>query len=250
MAKQLNFTTDENGVARMDASKLEDMTIPQFVSFEGRLHNVRRDRVYDTIVFEANTTITPAHKKTLFRKGIDEMESYATSATEYKKTLIHTNMLKGGEFEKNDLVIIRNIEVQHPMFGGVPVTVSAGEIQNARVTFPGTYDPAVAAWAWLSQSLIQFKRGNSVIVENLAINFPQDAGLYAAYGANAGAYVQNGQGVNLLPGVQVLEGGDDFSVVFTPLATTFNNTTATPGLDQQIKTTIVLDLLRLRTIYS
>jgi hypothetical protein len=248
MSKIISFTDGQGAINEIDAKQLEGMTIPQFLNIEGRIHNVRRDRVYDTVIYDTNTTVTAAAKRTLFRKGLDQGDTTAVSGTAFKKTLSHTNMLKDGEFEKNDLVIVRNVEIELPAFGGKPTTQANGVITNAKATFPATYDPALAAYAWLSQLWVEFKRGGKTVYENLAINFPQDAGLYAAFGANSGAYVQNGNGANLMPNVQVLEGGDDFSVVLTPLAD-FDLTTAT-GLNMEWKTKVVLDVQRVVTLYS
>lgn len=240
---------DNNGVINaITAAELEKMTIPQFATIENRLLNVRHDRRYDTAIHLTNTTALAGTKKNLFRKGLDQQETYVGSATEYTKDYNHTNMLRDGEFEQGDWIIIKNLEVELPAFGGKPTTQAAGKITNAKATFPATYDPSLAIYAFLSQLWIRFKRGKTVIFENKAINFPQKVGIFATYGANSGAYAQNGAGMNLMPNVQVLAGGDDFGVEAELLAD-FDLTTAT-GLNMEWFYRINLETIELRRNYE
>ena len=252
MADRMFQLVNPNGqiIDSVSADQLERMTVAQFANLEGNLYNVRHNRRYDTAVWKANAAVTAeTHKVTLFRKGVGEQDTYGNDpASAYTKSLIHTNMLKSGEFEQGDLVIIKNVEIEKVAFGGKPTTRAAGIVTNAKATFPSDRDPAMENYYWLNQLLVQFRRGNTVIVENQAINFPQDAGILASFGANSGAYAQNGYGANLLPNVQVLAGGDDFSVVLNPLANF--DLTNTSALGDEIATKVVLETIELRRVYA
>jgi hypothetical protein len=246
--KVFQFQNPQGGISAVDANAIEAMSIPQFAQFQDRLVRVRRDRRHDTLLIATDTMVAAGTKKSLFRKGIGEDDNFFGSNTEFTKSLLHTNMLRNGEFEQGDLVIIKNIEVEQPSFGGLATTEANGAVTNAKATFPAAYDPALAVYTWLNQLAVRFKRGNTVIFETLAINLSQDAGIYAAFGANSGAYVQNGNGTNLMPNVQVLAGGEDFSVEVEALAN-FDLTAAT-GLNRPWKTKLVLETIELRRIYA
>lgn len=242
------FRWIEDGVLReASARAIENMTTPQFGEIDGKLVNVNWTQRYDTVVVKADTTVAEGAKQKYFAKGLEEKDTYfglTGAANEFTKTLVHTNMLKGGEFDEGELTILKNLQIELPMFGGKPTTQAAGIVTNAKATFPATFDPALAAWRWLNQTWIEFIQGNKTIYEGKAIYFMQKAGLYAAFGANAGAYVQNGNGMNIMTRPRVIEGSRDFSVRVTALAS-WDNTNAT-GINQELTMGICFETTELR----
>ena len=233
-----------NQAFELTLDQIEKMSIHQFINIDGYLVNVDWNRRYDTVVFETNTTVPEGGSKKIFRKGLEEKDEYFESVNTYTKTLVHTNMLKGGEFDEGDLTVIKNLEVELPMFGGKPTTQAAGVVTNAKASFPATFDPALAAYRFLNQTWIQFMQGKDVIFENKALYFASKAWLLAAFGANSGAYVQNGYGQNYMRKPRIIRGSRDFSVNVISLAS-YDLTTAT-GLNMEVSMTIALETTELR----
>ncbi len=229
---------------------IENMSLPEFYAFQDRLVKVRRYRRRDMAVWQANKKITPSHEGIIFRKGVGQPQAYATDdQTTYKQTRVHTNMSRDGEFEKGSLVIVHAFEVPFPVTSKATAQ-TAGIVTNPKAVFTSDFDPALFCVSWLQQCELSFWRGETEIFRSLLEDFPAMTGLNGVLGSNQGALIQNGShGMNILPGVQVLEGGDDFHVRIHPLASEFDMTTAT-GLGFEIVQQVKLHTIELVREYQ
>jgi hypothetical protein len=247
--KTLKFVQNSGATGTITLPEIEAMSMPEFVAFENRLLSVRRERRYDVAIWERNKTILPAHFKEMFRQGVNQKDTYATSDNEYLKSLIHTNMERKGEFASGSIVIVKGVEADFYCTGGKPTAQTAGVVTNAKATFPASIAPALLTKVWNRQTYLEFKRGKDTVVEGLLENFPSKTGLSGSIGANSDAVVQNILiGQPLMPNPQTFTDGQDFYVNVRPLAPEFDNTTAT-GLDQEIVVKITLETLELNPRY-
>ncbi|HEX9961137.1 MAG TPA: hypothetical protein VGB00_09410 [Pyrinomonadaceae bacterium] len=247
--KQLQFKQNDGGTGVISLADIEKMEMPEFIAFEGRLLSMRRERRYDVAIWEDNTTILPAHFKEMFRTGVNQKDTYATSDTEFLKSLIHTNMERKGEFAAGSIVIVKNVEAEFYCTGGTPTTQLAGVVTNAKASFPSYIAPAMLTKVWNRQTYLEFKRGKDTVVEGLLENFPTKTGLTGAIGANSDAIVQNVlYSLPLMPNPQTFTDGQDFYVNVKPLAASFDNTNAT-GVGQELVVKVTLETLELNPRY-
>lgn len=228
---------------------LEDiskMNMPTFMYYKDYFVNVRDTIRYDMAVYE-KATITPLHTHQLFRNGVGQEEKYATSDTEFTKTKLHTNMGRKGEVPQGGLWVIYDISAPITFYAGKPTSIDAnGAISNAKASFVATNDPAIIADAWGNQVELKYMEGDDEdgIVKGLLKDFAPNSGLSGALGSSVGGFVQNAMIPNVnLRSPRVLEGGQDFTVLLTPVCN-FDTTNAT-GIDQIIRQKVELRVIEL-----
>ena len=227
----------------ISADDIQKMSMPEFLQFQNKLSNVRRRVRYDMAVYE-KVIIAAGTEKAIFRKGIGQEETFATSDTEYKKTRVHTNMYRNGEFEAGSLVIVTDICACVSIRGGVPTAQAAGVITNAKPDFTVSVDAALALQAWLEQTELIYREGETEIVGGLLSEFPQNRGISGFAGSIQTAIAQNVFMPSFaLRNPRVLAGGDDFSVLLRNLAA-FDLTAAT-GINQQIVQKVELETIEI-----
>lgn len=245
------YRNDINNLNPKDLSaitidQLMMMSMPEFLNFQNRLVNVRHRKRRDMALYE-KTVITPQHHKAIFRKGVGQEDSYATSDTRYTKTRAHTNMQRDGEFQQGSLVIIKDISAIIEFTAGIPTTVEHGLITNAKAVFPTNYDNCLALSAWKRQVELVYKEGESEIVKGDLSEFPQNDGVSGFNGASPGGIAQNAfQPSMAFPNPRVLQGGDDFSVEIRPLCNF--DTSQANGINQVIRQIVELYTVELVTV--
>jgi hypothetical protein len=254
--KAINFTKQvtppgtANIIGQISLDEIADMPMPEFLQLESRLMNVRKRKRRDVAVYEKNTAITTAMTKEIFRKGVGADESFATSATEYIKNRWHTNMPRGGDFGEGSVTIVKSLEVFISTFALVPTTFVGGAATNllglAALTL---YDPGLVEATLVKWAEIGFYRGETLIVDGLAEEFPAQDVVSGVAGAAVGALFQNGG----LPGKplenpEVLVDNEDFHVLVSPLHA-LDMTSAT-GLNLPINVFVKLSTTELRQVYS
>jgi hypothetical protein len=246
MTPVFRYKTDPNNLdpkslKEISAAEIMAMSMPEFLQFKSKLANVRHRKRYDVAVFEA-VGIPAGTTKTIFRKGIGQEDSLATSDTRFAKTRAHTNMSRDGEFEQGSLVIIEDVSAVQAITSGVPATVVNGIVTNARATFPAFLDPALVLNVWLNQVELAYKEGETEIQKGLLSEFPQNSGVSGFLGASPGGIAQNAfMPVMAMANPRVLEGGEDFSVDIRTLAS-FDATVAT-GVGLQITQKVELSTI-------
>ncbi len=188
------------------------MASQEFLLFKSRLVNVRHTTRWDVSIYEP-VIIKEGTYKDLFRKGVGQEETFATSDGEYKKKEFHTNMQRGGEFPLNSLTVISDISVVKAFTPGVPTTVVNGIVTNPRATFPTYLDSGLTLDTWLNQNILEYREGENIIKRDLFRKFPQNDGQTGVLGASQGGIMQNAfmQRVGL-DNPRILEGGEDFSL--------------------------------------
>lgn len=209
---------------------IEEMTIPEFVQYNGHITNLRKQYRYDTAVFKASTAITPNNAKGLFEVGQGQQDNWANDVTDtFIKNQILSNIFRNGTYQPGELAIFYQMEALiMGMEGGTPTTTNDFVISNPAVAaFSATTDIFLLLRVISTQFYLQFLRGGQKesMVEGRPIDFPQRDGVSGASGSSAtfvSAFAQNaGFGdENLLQRPQVIEGQDTWSVIVQPLAPT------------------------------
>jgi hypothetical protein len=238
---------DSVGVVSIE--EIQKMTMAEFLSFEGQLMNVRRRKRRDLAIFEGNTAITPAHAKQVFRKGVGDEDTPATSNVSFVKTRAHTNMNRGGSFGEGSLTVITAIEAYIALTAMKATTYTNGIVTNPLGVAPANYDPALLLKTIAQQFEVGFYRGETLIIDGLVEEFPQVNGFSGFAGASPGALVQNALlPNNYLNNPQSLKDDEDFHVQITPLAA-LDLTTAT-GLNVPFNVGVKLSTIEVRRVYA
>lgn len=237
-------------IGTITAAEIQAMTMQEFLSFQGQLVNVRRRKRRDLAAWEKNNTITTAMSKEIFRKGLGDQDTYATSATEFTKTRAQTNMQRGGNFGEGSLTIISQIEAYVHTTALIPTTVAGGVITNplglAALTL---WDPAMVEVMLQNQFELGFYRGETLIVDGLLKDFPQAAGVSGSIGNSVGGVFQNALfDGNFLDNPQVLANDEDFHVLLSPLCSM--DFTAATGENIQVTIGVELNTVELRRLYA
>lgn len=239
MNKVFKYKGKDGSEKEISIDEIQKMTMPEFLYFQDRLMKVRRRRRRDIAIFENNVKVTPQHSKEIFRKGIGEEDTYATSNTEFVKNRAHTNMLRGGHFGEGNMTIITSIEAHYTATALQATTTEHGIVLNPKGVVPTAYDPFLLGNAWLTQTELVFRRGETIIVDGLLEDFPQMSGLSGVAGASVGALVQNAfLPNNFLNQPEVLVDTEDFAIEINPLAREFDLTSASGlniGIVQEVK---------------
>lgn len=245
-AKHLEYVRANGDLAKLELDEIEEMSPSRFAIYDGTLVEVVRGTRYDHAIYKQNVMVIAQKAHKTFQRGLEQPNPFANDPSTYIQTLVQTNMTnKGGEFDESDTVVIKDIKINLPVFGGKPTAQLGGVCTNAKVTsFPNSIDPAMIALRFLNQLYVEFLKGQDVILREKAIRFASDETIRAIYGANASAYANNGGGKNLMKSVIVLRGGKDFGVRLTPLAD-FDLTTAT-GIDMELPLEVQLETTELR----
>lgn len=239
----------QDSIGMVSLDEIQKMTLPEFLQFEGQLMNVRRRKRRDMAIFEGNTTVTVASEKQIFRKGVGDEDTPATSSVGFIKTRGHTNMARGGSFGEGSLTIITAIEAFVYATALKGTTYVNGLITNPLGVAPTAYDPALLLTILAKQVEIGFYRGESLIIDGLVEEFPQMSGLSGFAGASVGALVQNALlPNNFLSNPQALKDDEDFHVLVSPL-TDINNTSAS-GLNVPFNIGVKLSTIEVRRVYA
>lgn len=221
---KFSFKTVYTGVGKPDAiaqisiDEIQNMTMPEFLQLEGRLVRVKRRKRRDMAIWEPNVAITIAMFKEIFRKGVGEQDTYATSATAYTKTRAHTNMPRGGNFGEGSLTIITSIEAHFAAYALRPTTLTGGLCVNPLGVAVAAYDPGLFHDVVTKQFEVGLYKGEDLLIDGLVQEFPaMNVNSFSA-GAAVGALVQNG-GLpgNYLNNPVVLKNDEDFHVLVSPL---------------------------------
>jgi hypothetical protein len=227
---------------------LKKMTVEQIRELEPTIKGARIEEFYDTVVIEPDATngvLAQGDKAVLFRKGMNEEDSYfgqgsVATGKFNKQPYLDTNMQRNGEFQSGESFLVQEIEVlisptSNVKSGGIGAN---GTINNPAVTSNGTnYDPAVLLQAALHQFYLRFKRNTDVIHEGLLREFPTRYGISGAYGASIGGFVQNtsfGGDTNRLVEPEIITGNQDFSVEIEYLGELFDLSTINQWLRLQV----------------
>ncbi len=210
-------------VGTMTLDKVRDMTLPEFIEFQGRLLNLEKRRRYDTAHYKSSIAITPAHTKSLFRTGVNEVDAWANDDSDpIRKTLAHTNMPRKGEWQPGEVAIIHRIEAVSTITAGKPAASNDGIVSDPAVTaFPTNIDVFLMQQTIGNQFGLRMVRGNKqTVAEGRVVDFPQASGISGVGGAAPGAFSQNMAFAqeNLLVKPQVIEGKEDFEIQLEPLA--------------------------------
>lgn len=194
--------------------ELENMSLPEFHEFQGRLVKVRRNKRRDMAVWEPNKLHKAnAEGGMIFRKGVGEQQPYMSSDTgTYKQGRVQTNMSRGGEFEKGSLSVICAIEAPFPVTSKATAQLN-GVVTNPKPIQIVDFDPFLLGNSWQNQVELSFWRGESEIFRSLLEDFTPTTSMTGVLGSSTAVYAQNiYNGHNVMPSVQVIEGGDDFHI--------------------------------------
>jgi hypothetical protein len=244
-----NLTARKEGIATLE--QIAAMTTPEFFEFQGRILNFRKYRRYDTALYKNSVAITPNDKYSLFTEGVGEQSTWINDASDtIKKSLVHTNMPKKGQWQPGEIAIIESMEAVVGFTAGKATTSADGIASQPAVTaFPTNIDVYLLQDVVGEQFNLGFYRGNkNLIVQGLIQDFPQAVGKSGAAGAHAGAFSQNTAfGVpNLMTRPQVIEGQEDFEIEIQPLAASLDMSTAA----RDIRVKVVLNTWEFLKEYS
>jgi hypothetical protein len=211
--KQYTAVGQGNVVGNVSLDEISKMTSEEFAAIDGRLLSVRRRKRHDVACFEA-VSIAAGTNKDIFRKGIGQQDTYATSNTAFTKTRWHTDMARDGDFGEGSLTIIKSIEVGIATFALKGTTYTAGAVTNPLGVAISNYDPALLEATLVKWAEINFFRGETYIVGGQAEDFGQANIVTGVAGAAVGAIFQNGSGLEdgLLDNPQVFRDNEDFHV--------------------------------------
>jgi hypothetical protein len=238
-----NLNNKANG--NISLNDIRDMTIPEFIQFQGRIVNMQKNRRYDTVLYKNTIAITPAHTAAAFTKGVGEVDNWANDETDtYKKTPIHTNMPKGGKWQPGELAIVHQVEAVVGFNAGKPTTSADGIVSQPAVAFATNVDIFELQDVTNRQFNLQFFRGpKQIVAEGLIEDFPQKSGKSGSGGSSATTASMFSQNMgfateNLMVKPQVIEGQEDWSILCSPLA---------PSLDMSTAARDIRIILRLST---
>ena len=243
--KGFEFTLNQNSwnskeLGFLLKDEIEDMPLPEFQMYMGRLVNVKRRVRYDHIIYQP-VVINALHLGNAFRHGLDESDYFATDKSEtgkYAKNEWYTNMTRGGAFQKNDLTIVHAIEAPVTFTGGRPAAVVNGITTDPTASFAGTnYDPCLLQETWGKAFRVEFMMGDTPVIKGRLDDFPRLAGgQVAALGATQGGVSQNGRFANNhMTRARVIDGDEDFRIKVTPVAPSLDLTTYGKQYAQEIK---------------
>lgn len=242
MDQVFRFKANSGGTSPISMKEIREMSMPEFLQFKDRLVNVRERERYDKAIFEA-VIIKAGTIKDIFRKGVGQEDTLATSDTEYKKSRWHTNMHRGGEFEQGAMVVVYDISAPKAFFAGKPTTSTNGAVTNAKATFPADIDPALVMDTWLKCVELDYREGEYSINAEPLRRYPQNDGQSGVLGSSPGGFVQNAFMPSMaLKAPRTLEGGDDFSVRLTAL---HDFDASATGINQVIVQEVILSTIEL-----
>lgn len=236
-------------LSSISIAEIQNMTMPEFLAFEGQLVNVRRRKRRDQAVWRSNTSITTAMQKQIFRVGVGGQDAFADDQnTTYSKTAAHTNMSLNGSFGEGSLTIVNMIEAYYAAFALRPTTVSGGQPTNPLGVAVATYDPGLLAHTVCRQFGVEFFKGENSIISGLVEEFPQMNAISGVAGAAVGALFQNAAFAgNYLNNPIVLKDDQDFHVNVSPL-TALDLSTATGLTLVGITIMVKLSTIELRRV--
>lgn len=206
-------------VGSISIEEIQNMTMPEFLKFEGQLVNVRRRKRRDQAVWRSNTAITTAMSKDIFRNGIGAVDAFADDPnTTYNKTRAHTNMSMNGSFGEGSLTIVTALEAYHANFALRGTTYTGGQITNPLGVAVTGFDPGLLTHTVCRQFEVAFYKGETRIIDGLVEEFPQMNAISGVAGAAVGALFQNAAlPGNYLNNPVVLKDDADFHVNVAPL---------------------------------
>ena len=209
---------------KLDKYQIQNMSLSDYYQASKTFTNVHNYVAYDTAIYDA-ADITPAHEKSLFRRGKGSEDSVVNANTEInRKTAFHTNMNTDGEFEGGTTFILEMISVQLFLSADASEIVSKGEIEDPTVAAVAGYSAVNHYNAIANQFGLEFHISDTKVLDGLLYEFPSPFVASGMGGASVGGFVQNGFSVlswNKLHNPYVLQSEDNFAVILKPLAAKF-----------------------------
>lgn len=254
--KEFTPAGDPNTMGKVSIKEISNMEINEFYNIKNRLLICRETVYYDTLVYDAGTSVTTAMQPLAFSNGLKETNQVVNTATTYQQQRFHTNMSQGGNFPAGSLTIVYAIEynIKFNALRGTTYTDAQayGANTNPLGVAPAAYDPFLLETDWLRQTELQLLRdGDQTIIRNQAQFFPVNNGVSGALGSSVGGVAQNidfGGNQALLKNPQVFIDNAAFNVQINHLAP-FNLTSAS-GLNIGFITTINLRSVAFREVYA
>lgn len=239
---------DANVFDEVSAAEIEEMTMPEFLAFQGQLMNVRRRKRYDYCFLDNNVAFKRETKMEIFRKGIGEGD-FSMNNVAYTKIKGHTNMKKGGNFGENTLTIVHAIEVEFDVTARKATTYAANLPVNPLAVAALANQDAILLHNMVKRQVeIAFKREDTTIIDGPIEDFPCNTGGSGFAGATEAVLIQNvGPYLAQLNNPMVFVNQDDFSVQVQLL--TDIDLSAAAGLNYPVALKVNLHTIELRRVY-
>lgn len=177
--------------------EIAEMPLPSYYRKKDRILNARKEVYRDKIIIDPAAAWGPANPGKLFVRGIGEEGVVAnTGAVIPEKNFWHTNMLSGGEFESDAVVIVHSFEFKLWLCSAMPVAanINQGLLTN---TVPAAetaqqWSASLAFHAFISQTQYSFFRSDQQQEKGLLDELTCILGPTASYGGDVNeGFIQN-----------------------------------------------------------